>query len=132
MLLSAAQIERMSRLLDEALPLDGAGRLRWFDSLGLGGEDQDLSQALYEALFGSEAAQLSTLPKLAGTAPDPDGRLHSGDRVGPYLLIRQLGSGGMAEVWLARRADGAPKRDVALKLPKVASARKDLTSRFER
>jgi tetratricopeptide (TPR) repeat protein len=43
--------------------------------------------------------------------------LGAGDFVGPYELVRLLGAGGMAEVWLARRADGAFKREVALKLP---------------
>ena len=37
----------------------------------------------------------------------------------------------MAEVWLARRADGAFKRDVALKLPLLTPRRKDLEERFE-
>ena len=36
----------------------------------------------------------------------------------------------MAEVWLARRADGAFKRDVALKLPLLTRRRKDLEQRF--
>jgi len=36
----------------------------------------------------------------------------------------------MAEVWLARRADGAFKRDVALKLPLLTRRRQDLEWRF--
>src|SRR5271156_2201101 len=36
----------------------------------------------------------------------------------------------MAEVWLARRADGAFKRDVALKLPLLTRRRTDLEQRF--
>ncbi len=36
----------------------------------------------------------------------------------------------MAEVWLARRADGAFKRNVALKLPLLTRRRKDLEPRF--
>jgi serine/threonine protein kinase len=56
--------------------------------------------------------------------------LNAGDFVGPYELIRLLGAGGMAEVWLARRADGAFKRDVALKLPLLTRRRKDLEQRF--
>jgi serine/threonine-protein kinase len=56
--------------------------------------------------------------------------LSAGDFVGPYELVRLLGTGGMAEVWLARRADGAFKRDVALKLPLLTRRRNDLEQRF--
>jgi serine/threonine protein kinase/Tfp pilus assembly protein PilF len=55
-----------------------------------------------------------------------------GERVGPYELVRLLGAGGMAEVWLAKRVDGAFKREVALKLPMVSRLRKDLEERFIR
>ncbi len=58
--------------------------------------------------------------------------LRPGEAIGPYQLIRLLGEGGMAEVWLAQRADGAFKRDVALKLPMLLHLRKDLESRFVR
>jgi serine/threonine protein kinase/Tfp pilus assembly protein PilF len=56
--------------------------------------------------------------------------LNPGAFVGPYELVRLLGVGGMAEVWLARRADGAFKRDVALKLPLLTRRRQDLEQRF--
>lgn len=55
-----------------------------------------------------------------------------GELVGPYRLIRLLGEGGMAEVWLAQRADGSIKREVALKLPMLRRGREDLSSRFAR
>jgi serine/threonine protein kinase/Tfp pilus assembly protein PilF len=58
--------------------------------------------------------------------------LETGARVGPYELIQLLGAGGMAEVWLARRADGVFKRDVALKLPLLTRVRQDLKQRFAR
>jgi serine/threonine-protein kinase len=56
--------------------------------------------------------------------------LGAGDLVGPYELVQLLGTGGMAEVWLARRADGAFKREVALKLPLLTRRRNDLEQRF--
>jgi serine/threonine-protein kinase len=130
MALSAAQMAEMSRLLDQALPLDEAGRQRWLESLGP--ECQDLVPALYRALF-TASSDFATLPKIV-----PDGipfavsTLKPGERVGPYQLVRELGVGGMAEVWLAQRADGAYKREVALKVPTLARLRKDLARRFVR
>src|SRR5262249_34948478 len=37
-------------------------------------------------------------------------------RIGPYRLIRELGSGGMGSVYLAERADGQYRKKVAIKL----------------
>src|SRR5207237_9589044 len=70
----------------------------------------------------------------AGATSDLDriGSPRPGEIVGPYRVIRLLGEGGMAEVWLAERADGAFKRDVALKLPVLLRLREDLASRFAR
>src|SRR5579859_2640457 len=135
--LSVRQMALMSRLLDEALPLDAAARRVWLGRLS--SEYLDLAQCLREALLpgDSQAADfksLSTLPKFAsaddGTAAASG--LQPGARVGPYELCRSLGAGGMAEVWLARRADGAFKREVALKLPKLTHLRADLEQRFAR
>jgi serine/threonine protein kinase/Tol biopolymer transport system component len=138
MTLSVAQMALMSRLLDEALPLDAAGRRAWLDKLSP--EHRELAQYLRAALLpgDSQAAELkslSTLPKLG--AADHEGSvaasgLQSGARVGPYELMRLLGAGGMAEVWLARRADGAFNRELALKLPMLTTLRADLEPRFAR
>ncbi|HEY6513836.1 MAG TPA: protein kinase, partial [Burkholderiaceae bacterium] len=46
----------------------------------------------------------------------------AGDLVGPYRLLRELGAGGMATVWLAERSDGTLQRQVALKLPRAGWA----------
>jgi eukaryotic-like serine/threonine-protein kinase len=101
---------------------------------------RELAPILRDALLSDEAhaarfAGLETLPRLE---PDPDSGvqppsgLKPGVRVGPYELIRFLGAGGMAQVWLARRADGAFKREVALKLPMLNPHRVDLSERFAR
>ena len=133
MSLSIPEMAVMSRLLDQALPLDADGRRRWLDALSP--EHRSLADALREALLPASAAHDAVEP-IAEAIGSCISRLRAspqpGDPVGPYRLIRLLGAGGMAEVWLAERADGAFKRQVALKLPMLLQLRKDLASRFER
>jgi serine/threonine protein kinase/tetratricopeptide (TPR) repeat protein len=74
---------------------------------------------------------LGTLPKLSSDAANASD-WHEGDRVGPYRLVKPLGEGGMAEVWLAERADGAFKRQVAIKLPYPRPGRETFAARFDR
>jgi eukaryotic-like serine/threonine-protein kinase len=137
MRLTGPQIALMSRLLDEALPLDEAGRRRWLETLPA--EYQDLFAPLrlallpefYQSTDGKNFATfLESADEESGRA-EPTG-LQPGDSVGPYELIRLLGAGGMAEVWLAKRADGAFNREVALKLPSLTRVRRDLEQRFVR
>jgi len=134
MALSVAQIARISRLLDEALPLDQAARSQWLAALAP--EDKELEAALRRVLLpdGNDGVEGPvTLPRIGFSEHQAKvATLGPGDRIGPYQLVRELGSGGMAEVWLAQRADGAFKREVALKLPMLARPRKDLASRFAR
>jgi serine/threonine protein kinase/tetratricopeptide (TPR) repeat protein len=124
--LSTEQLARMSRLLDEVVDADEAARRRWLDNLAP--EHRDLQPALGLALFAQEPPDrvLDTLPQVGEAAP----MLQAGAQVGPYRLVRPLGSGGMAEVWLAQRADGAFRREVALKTPARLDARDDLVRRF--
>ena len=137
--LTIPQMALMSRLLDEALPLDATGRRAWLERLPP--EHHDLAAALREALLPEQLQPSGThapriLPELdfpAALTPELTiGELQAGARVGPYELIRPLGAGGMAQVWLARRADGAFKRDVALKVPTLTQQRAEIEQRFTR
>jgi serine/threonine protein kinase/Tfp pilus assembly protein PilF len=137
MRLTAPQMVLMSRLLDEALPLDQGGRRRWLETLAL--EYAELLPALRQALLPefyppSNVSSFHTLLESGDAEPAGPAStgLKPGTQVGPYELIRLLGAGGMAEVWLAKRADGAFKRDVALKLPSLTWVRRDLEQRFAR
>ena len=52
--------------------------------------------------------------------------------MGPFRILRELGRGGMGTVFLARRADGQYRHDVALKMIRRTVSAPDLESHFRR
>jgi serine/threonine-protein kinase len=54
----------------------------------------------------------------------------SGERIGPYQLIRPLASGGMGTVYLATRADDQYHQQVAIKLIRSGLPQRELLLRF--
>lgn len=135
MQVSATTWNALSELLDEALDLDPSARAIWIEQLSMTQPALAPSvRKLLEAHASSETADvLARLPTLNGTAAAVRvSALAAGDRIGPYRLKHEIGSGGMADVWLAERADGAFAREVALKLPLINRLRRDLALRFAR
>ena len=134
-LLPPAAWARLRALLDEALALPPPERDGWLAALGP--EDAALKQRL-QALLAARpdaASGLDTLPRVetGHFAPAP-GR-DAPATVGPYRLLRELGHGGMASVWLAERTDLLQSRQVALKLPHLgwsAARRSTLAERLAR
>jgi serine/threonine-protein kinase len=133
--ISVSTWNTLSKLLDEALDLEPAARATWFERIRVTQPSLAPSvRKLLAAHASSETADvLARLPTLASAAAAARvTALAAGDRIGPYQLKRELGAGGMADVWLAERADGAFERDVALKLPMINRLRRDLAQRFAR
>lgn len=50
------------------------------------------------------------------TVPAPPDATLTGRRIGPYRIVRELGHGGMGEVYLATRDDQEYRKDVAIKV----------------
>ena len=122
MQITASNWQVLSPLLDEALLLAPTARVTWLDGQA---HLLPIQRAQLERLIAlANAPETDTifqnLPGLLGAsseAPSAAAARACGDIVGAYELLRPLGRGGMAEVWLARRSDGAYERDIALKLP---------------
>src|SRR5215470_815828 len=115
MRISPTSWSAVSGLLDHALDLDLPARAAWLDKLAV--TQPDLAPVLRKLLeahsAGESGAALERPPMLDGTEGESEHReLAPGDRVGPYVLLELLGSAGMAEVWRARRDDGAFHREV--------------------
>ena len=115
--ISPANWGTVSSLLDQALDLDADARES--GSTDLSTRQPDLAPSIRKLLTAH--ARRETADVLAGLPVLPQLRapnltaLAPGAHVGPYRLKREIGQGGMADVWLAARADGAFERDVALK-----------------
>src|SRR6187455_1959911 len=54
----------------------------------------------------------------------------TGDRIGPYRLMEQVGEGGFGRVWVAEQ-ERPIRRRVALKIIKLGMDTKDVVARFE-
>ncbi len=131
---------RCAALLREALDLPEAERRQYLERASAGdialltdllrlleldaGADPFLDGPLDDVV----AALLSDETKLADSLDD----VASGHRIGPWKLVRKLGSGGMGSVWLAERADGQFNQTVALKTIKLGMDSAAVLAQFRR
>ncbi len=93
------------------------------------GDDQELLDELL-GLLEADRQENSLLDSSAGSLLDLKPSVVEGKRIGPYRIIRQIGSGGMGAVYLAERADGHFDQQVALKIIKRGMDTDDILARF--
>jgi tetratricopeptide (TPR) repeat protein len=109
---SESRWQRLERLFEEGLGLVPDERGRWLAGLEL---DDEMRAELAGMLVADERSvelthRFDNALGQAGEMP------LAGTRVGPYRLLRELGSGGMGLVYLAERADRQFQQQVAIKL----------------
>ena len=130
--MTAADWSRVKALFAQALDRPAAERDAW---LAAECSDPDVA-AEVRSLLAAQAAPGTDLlddgverlisPLLLDDDPLID------TRVGPYRLLRLLGEGGMGRVYLAERADGEFRQQVALKLMRTGFASSEINERFRR
>lgn len=110
--------QELSALYEQADALEDADLDIWLTQLR--GQGHPLLGQLEQMLDAREQVKrngfLDAPPALRLEAEPLAHEWREDSRVGAYRLLRRLGAGGMAEVWLAQRDDGAFQRQVAIKL----------------
>ncbi len=106
--MNSARIETLFAALVECSPAQRAARLAELDD-----DEPTLAAELRSLLAAADQAEgfLSHPPIGHETCSDLVGQ-----RIGSYRIVRELGRGGMGVVFLAERADGQYRQQVALKL----------------
>ena len=125
--------QHVKSVFDEALQLDPSQRRGYIEEIcaldqELRGEIESLLAAheqVNEAFLNTPAAGLDAFQDLTGADP------WIGKHIGPYQLVRELGSGGMGEVYFAVRDDAEFHKEVAVKLIRSGQDSAAVVSRFK-
>jgi serine/threonine protein kinase len=110
--------ELFDKLVDRS-PAERAAALR--RETGLDSELIDEVMSLLESYDASEA-DVAKMPRRPAVPPL--------ERIGPYLVEREIGEGGMGAVYLASRADRQYEKKVAIKLVRSGAGTEALIQRF--
>ncbi len=116
--------EVLANVLEENSPELRATTLRQF----CGGDTTLLRQT--EVLLSGDTDTFEEFAEFAATrlrSEEPD---RIGERVGAYLIVKQLGRGGMGAVYLGERADGQFEKQVAIKILKRGTDTDEVLRRF--
>jgi hypothetical protein len=104
---------RIEAIFNEALAAPSAARAELIETRCAG--DRELAAEVGALLEACEAEERQTASRR--TQPQAGRKTQEESRqIGPYLLDRLLGRGGMGAVYLAHRADGQFEQQVAIKL----------------
>jgi WD40 repeat protein/tetratricopeptide (TPR) repeat protein len=128
-----ARWQQLKSVFDQALQLDPSQRPGYIDEVcaldpELRKEIESMLAAheqVREEFLNTPAAGLDAFQDLSGADPSV------GKHIGPYQLVRELGSGGMGEVYLAVRADAEFHKEVAVKLIRSGQDSAAVVSRFK-
>ena len=115
-----------------ALEMEGPSRAAYLEEIGQ--QDPELRSELDSLIASNDEASTAFLNQpaahIATLLAEPQTDL-IGRRLGPYQLIRQIGLGGMGEVYRAVRADDQYRKEVAIKLVRAGQSSGYILDRFK-
>ncbi len=117
---------------DVWLTLPETERAAWLGALAL--REPALHARVESLIAADQAADARSFLRApaASDAAATDESSLAGKRLGPWQIDRLIGSGGMGQVWLARRTDGMYEGLAAIKLLRWAVADAGANARFAR
>jgi hypothetical protein len=117
-------------LFAQALEIESAAERAAFLDRACG--DYRALRAEVESLLRADAraGDLLDLPERSAATLDRPGVERPGAAIGPYVLVQEIGEGGMGVVWLAEQAHPM-RRKVALKIIKPGADSRRVIARFE-
>jgi serine/threonine protein kinase len=133
-----ARWRKIREILETAIELPASERERFLEQACAGDatlRDEVESLLCHDARTGRvEPVAQHWMRELARAidvvAPEPEST-ESGRRIGAYVLVREIGSGGMGKVYLAERDDRHFQKRVAIKLIKRGMDTDDILRRFK-
>src|SRR5947208_1950846 len=127
--------DRLKTILGEALEQDSSAarvalveRRCGQDTYLLEEAESLLAQA--EALLKERTDSFEDCAHNAASTFWQEGPPRGGERVGAYVIVRELGRGGMGTVFLAERADGQFEKQVAIKILNRGADTAEILRRF--
>src|SRR6267378_128425 len=127
--------DRLKTILGEALEQNSSGARITLVGQRCG-QDTDLLEeaesllAEAEALLKEHTDSFEDCAQNAASTLWQDGPPRGGERVGAYVIVRELGRGGMGTVFLAERADGQFEKQVAIKILSRGADTAEILHRF--
>ena len=127
--------DRLKTILGEALEENSsAARIALVEKRC--GQDTDLLEeaesllAEAEAFLKERTDSFEDCAQKAASTFWQEGPPRGGERVGAYVIVRELGRGGMGTVFLAERADGQFEKQVAIKILNRGADTAEILRRF--
>ena len=128
--------QRLKSILSEAFDEESTSARRLFVERSCSGDALLLEDA--ESLLAeAELLRRSASDDLEACAENAASRIHResvsqvGQRIGAYVVTREIGHGGMGTVYLAARADGYFEKEVAIKVLNSGIDTAELARRFQ-